>query len=848
MLQGQRQDISLTATLSDDSVSRVTDGVTWITSAGIEVSEGKVVAMQAGSATLTGSYRGLNSSIDLVVKPAELRELEVVVDVKSDEINLPKGLTKTLTVKGFYSNKEFKDLSNAATLVIDDESIAHLNKQGELVAIKEGNTRVHAEYLSIQSPSIPVVVTAEKLTTLVISADDTIIKGLNTQIHITGEFTDGTQRPFTGEVDWFVENKDTSESSDILAIVQGKATAHAPGTVRVRAQVGSVQSEWISITVEEAKLKTLSLKVDTTSIVPKQVIKYTVLGQYTNGTNRDITKSVKLISDSDTVRVNLSDTIITGKQPGTATITAWENQVSSNPISITVTKAKLTKLMVVQEPTLSIASGLNLTLDVHGTYEYDNDDAGKSIVHTVTPNVTWHSQDPSIIVVDKQSLVGKSPGITQVWCSLGGLESKHFNVKVTDAEALSLLITPKKETTIAGYSVQYQAFATYTDNTDHKVTDRVEWHSENLNKAFFTGNTLKTKHAGQVTIRATLGTLTESTNLTISNAKLEKIKLNQVQDDIPLGQTYKLSGIGIDSLDKEIFLDVNKFNWNTVDNSIVDFISAGEIKAMKEGSTEVTVSDKTDPSIKFSMGINVGPKVLKNISIEFTVKSIINGTDQKVIATGLYSDGTNKDITKEVEWSSDSDAIEIDQDGIALATMKYETFITSVSGQLGDIKDTWKIITGNINLMNEEYKPALLHVGNTLYSLPPSQGSLPVMGFTNGARKHDFSRLGHIYNYKKGHSNYPQFKGVHSRDNSAAQYCKNLSSAGYKNRNNWTLASVNELQVLKKLSLDDKLTDRDYLSNATDTNTMVNLRENDDSVKKDLPNDTLGYVSCVSID
>ncbi|KXO12943.1 Ig-like repeat domain protein 1 [Moritella sp. JT01] len=855
MLLGQKQDISLTAKLSDNSASRVTDDIVWETSDGIKVdSEGQLVATQAGSANLTASYRGLISSIELVVKPAELRELEV--EVKSNEINLPKGLTKTLIVKGFYSNKEFKDLSNAAKLVIDDESIAYLDKQGKLVALKEGRTRLHAEYLSIESPSITVVITAEKLTTLVISADETIINGLNTQIKITGEFTNKKQLSFTGKAKWFVKSTDQLDASRILTVVQGKATAIGQGSVHVWAQVGNVKSESILITVIKARLQTLSLTVDTPNIVPNQMTSYTVIGQYDNGTKKDLTNDSLLRTERDNhnVRLNYRDAKIIGMHPGIATITASRGEIFSDPITMTVTKAKLTKLMVDLGPKLPVASGLNLKLDVYGTYEYDNDDAGESIIHPVTSNVTWHSQDPAIVSVDKQSLVGKLPGTTQVWCSLDGLESQHFDVIVTDAEAQSLRITQEKKTTIAGYSVKYHAFSTYTDNKELEVTDLVKWHSSDIQKAFFTGNTLNTKHAGKVTIRATFGTFTKSASLTISNAKLETIKLNQVQDDIPLGQTYTLSGIGIDSLDNEISIDVNKFNWNTADNSIVTFISDGEIKAMKEGSTEVTVSDKTDSSIKYSMYIQVGPKALKAIQINATSFDLIYGTDMKLGATGIYTDDTSNNISDQVEWSSKSEVITVDKNGIALARTQDDSASsnTTISAKLGDIQNTANFFISNINVIVE--KPSVVSItsntGSAVFSLTPSKALLRMMDF-NPLNKANIGRLraesDHII--YEGQGSHPQFKHFNSKDRSATQFCENLSNAGLDGRHNWKLASVKELLALRSAPSSDKtLKDSDYFSNSTDTNTMVDLnRENDHPVKKNRPNDILGYVSCVSI-
>ncbi|QUM85819.1 Ig-like domain-containing protein [Moritella sp. 28] len=854
MLQGQRQDISLTATLSDDSVSRVTDGVTWITSAGIEVIQGKVVAMQAGSATLTGAYRGLSSSIDLVVKPAVLDNLKI--EVKSNEINLPKGLTKKITVKGIYSNDESKDLSDEVTLVIDDESIAHLNKQGELVAIKEGNTRVHAEYLSIQSPSIPVVVTAETLTKLVITADETkIIEGLNTQLHITGEFTDGEQRPFTGKVDWFVKDMYQLDGSHILALDQGKASALVPGTVYVSAKVGNVQSKSVRISVVKAKAQKLFLTVETPNIIPNQTTSYTVMGLYDNGTRKNLTNDTLVLAERDnhTVRINHTDGTILGKIPGTTTITASRGDISSEPITITVTKAKLIKLLLTdlnEGP-----AGQTFKPEVYGVYELDNDEiTGAENHHKVTQNVTWHSQDHNIISVENQSLVGKTPGITSIWCTLNGIESDHHQLMVTAAIPTDLDITPKNTTTNAGYSVLYQAVATYSDNSEKNVTNQVEWTSSEIERASFIDNTLHAKDSGFVIISATFGKLKKSTSLKIGQAKLKTIKLDELQDGFALGQKYQLSGIGTDSLGKAIALNAKNFNWHSADNSIVTFTALpGEIKAISEGSTEVTVTDKSDSSITFSMTIQVGPKALREILIDATSFGLIYGTDMKLSATGIYTDGTSNDISEKVEWSSSSEVITIDQDGLALARQQDDTASSStdISAKLGDIDTTKKFTVNNINVIYR--KPNVVsfitNSSNVLFSLTPSKEILRMMDY-NTLNEADRVRLRPDHVIYEGQGQHPQFKHFNSNDGSATQFCEGLSNARFNDRHNWKLASVKELKMLRTMSLfDETLIDSDYFTNATDTNTMVDLdRKNDNPVKMNLPYDTQGYVSCVSID
>ncbi|QUM90043.1 Ig-like domain-containing protein [Moritella sp. 36] len=689
MLQGQKQDISLTATLSDDSVSRVTDGVTWITSAGIEVSGGKVVAMQAGSATLTGSYRGLSSSIDLVVKPAVLENLKI--EVKSNEINLPKGLTKKITVKGIYSNDESKDLSDEVTLVIDDESIAHLNKQGELVAIKEGNTRVHAEYLSIQSPSIPVVVTAETLKKLVISADESINKGLSTQIHITGEFTDGKQGPFTGEVNWFVKSI-FGNGSEILTVVQGQATAIGKGSVEVWAQADDVTSESIWINVEDEKLQKLILTVDTSNIIPNQTTNYKVMGQYSDNTEVNLTRNGLIISDSENVKVDLIHGEIVGKHPGHATVTASMGDISSDPITITVTKAKLTNLLI-DVNNFRLHPKQTFSPNVYAYYDREN------TPRNVNTMVTWYSDNASIITVDDNNLVAKSPGRTTVWCTLDGIESDHVELEVTDAIPTDLDITPKNTVTKAGYSVLYKAVATYSDNSTKDVTNQVEWKSSDIEKASFIGNTLHTQNAGRVTIHATFGTLTDNASLTISDAKLVALFINPKEGSIAVGQTYTVTGIASNSSYQNFDIDVNKFNWKSANEKVLALTSPGKFKAMSEGYSKITAIEKTGSKVKSSRHFTVGHKALNDILINATSFKLISGTSMKLSATGIYTDGTNDDISGQVEWSSNSEAITIDKDSIAHAQDDSTSSNTEISAKLGDIDNT-----ATFNISNSEEK------------------------------------------------------------------------------------------------------------------------------------------------
>ncbi len=72
-------------------------------------------------------------------------------------------------------------------------------------------------------------------------------------------------------------------------------------------------------------------------------------------------------------------------------------------------------------------------------------------------------------------------------------------------------------------SQQFQAIGTYTDGSTHNVTGQVSWASSNIAVATIGGGSRKALSPGSATITGTLGAISGSTTLNVSNATIVSV-------------------------------------------------------------------------------------------------------------------------------------------------------------------------------------------------------------------------------------------------------------------------------------------------------------------------------------
>jgi len=193
--------------------------------------------------------------------------------------------------------------------------------------------------------------------------------------------------------------------------------------------------------------------------------------------------------------------VATGVAPGTASITATSEGVTSNAATLTVNPPPVGSV-IVNPPNQTITDGNT------ATFTATLKDAGGD---TLTGRVvTWSSSDPTVATIDNSGTATTTgPGSTTITATSEG-KSGTASLQVDPVPVTSVAVTPPAPVITVGATVQLAASIVESTGSGHKHT--VMWDSSDVNTASVDNNGLVTG------IGPGIATITASTQGTSGSA------------------------------------------------------------------------------------------------------------------------------------------------------------------------------------------------------------------------------------------------------------------------------------------------------------------------------------------
>lgn len=128
---------------------------------------GKITGVAAGSATITGKYQLLTTSVIVTISSSAPTVQSIAITPAT--ISLQQGTTKQLQVTATLSNSTTQDVTSTATYTSSANSVATASSTGVLAAVSTGSAIITASYQG-QSATVSVTVAAPTTTSLVLSS------------------------------------------------------------------------------------------------------------------------------------------------------------------------------------------------------------------------------------------------------------------------------------------------------------------------------------------------------------------------------------------------------------------------------------------------------------------------------------------------------------------------------------------------------------------------------------------------------------------------------------------------------------------------------------------------------
>ncbi|WP_115709447.1 Ig-like domain-containing protein [Legionella sainthelensi] len=534
------------------------------------------------------------------------------------------------------------------------------------------------------SLNLAVVSSSRTLVSIAISpSNPKIANKTSLQFVAIGIFSNGTTQDISNRVNW------SSSSPNIASISndagsKGLATGNSPGTTTITASLGTTSASTL-LTVSSATLSSIAVTPVNRSIPNGTTLQYAATGTFSNGTTQDLTAFVTWTSLDET-RVSISNTagskgLATGNAPGTTIIRATLNNTIGET-NLTVTAGTLTSIAVT--PTNpSIPNGFTQQFTAMGTFS-------GGAVYDITNLVAWTSSTNAASISNAPGshglAVGTNTGTTTITAQYAGITGTT-TLTVTAATLTAIDVTPVDPSIVNGTNQQFTAVGIFSNGTHLTITPFVTWSSSDTTKATISNapgshGLASAVGVGSTTITASVGSMSGSSTLTITAATLTSIEVTPVNTTLVTGSTLQYTATGIYNNDttQDLTQDVT---WTSSSPAIANISNApgskGDVYGNAAGSVTISASLS---GVSGSTGLTVTAPTLQSITVTPNNASLANGLTLQYTATGNYSDGSMRNLTQEVVWSSTSTNIATvsnssNSKGLATATAQGATTITA---------------------------------------------------------------------------------------------------------------------------------------------------------------------------
>ena len=480
-----------------------------------------------------------------------------------------------------------------------------------------------------------------------------IVAGETKQYTATGTFDDLSTRDVSSEVVWLSSNESAATISQT-----GLATGVTEGTTTIiTAAAGNLVSNDASLEVvsESNRLVSIAIEPTTAQIQLGASLSFAAIGTYQDNSTRTITEEVFWESTNPTI-VNISNTpgskgVAVGLASGSSEITASALDVTSDPVTATVTEVALETISVSPaDPTLPL--GTTQKFKATGTY---SDNSTADLTHVVT----WMSSnklvaDFSVEPGEEGFCTTLAEGSTSITAIRGSVISDPVTLTVTSASLVEITIEPTAPSVPVGTEVQFSATGIYSDGGTHDLTESVAWYTGDETKVAFesaTAGLALAKAEGSAEIWCSRNQLESNrATMTVSSATLESIEISPVNPNVPIGQQIQLTAFGHYS-DQNVVDITNTAAWASTVPTIATVSNAagskGQVTGLTEGSTVISAEIG---AIKGEATLQV--KNIEIISIVVTPAgiSLPEGEKQQYTATATFNDSSQAEVTDVVTW------------------------------------------------------------------------------------------------------------------------------------------------------------------------------------------------------
>ena len=646
---------TLTATVKPDDATDKT--VTWSTSDAsvATVTDGKVKALKAGTATITAKAGDKTATCAVTVQAKVIPVTSMWLD--KSELELTEGDEAVLTATVMPENATDKTV----TWTSSNTSVATVTN-GKVKAVKAGTATITAK-AGDKSAKCTVTVLPSFIAVTSVTLDKTtlgLVEGDQAVLTATVSPDNATEPAVT----W------TTSNASFATVEDGMVTAVKAGTAVITAKAGDKSAKCtVTVTAAFVPVTSVTLNKMTLEMTEGDEATLTATVKPDNATDKTVTWT-----SSDATVATVMDGKVKALKAGSVTITATAGEKSAT-CAITV-KAKVIPVtsITLDKTTLSLAAGDEATLIA--TVKPDN---------ATDKTVTWTSSDPSVATVADGKVHAVKLGIAVITAKAGDKTATCTVTVATKVIPVTSIWLDKSEMELTEGD---EAVLTATVKPDDATDKTVTWTSSDTSVATVTDGKVKALKPGTATITAKAGDKSAKCTVTVAAKVIPvtSVTLDQHTLEMTVGEEYTLHAT---------ILPENATNKN------IDWISSseyfatvedGKVKALNPGEVTITaqVADKEDRCV---ITIKEATIPVTSVALDAVEMTLIVGKNATLTATVKPDNATDKTVT----WTTSNAKVATVTDGVVTAVA---TGTSNITAKAGDKTATCAITVVNKPVIN----------------------------------------------------------------------------------------------------------------------------------------------------
>ncbi|MGL4476191.1 MAG: Ig-like domain-containing protein, partial [Shewanella sp.] len=633
------------------------------------------------------TFAGQTASTLITVSAATLESISLTPTIAE----VPAGTTQQYQLFGVFSDGSNHDLSAFAHYQTSDSTLVTIDSNG-LASAHQYNVKpvtVTASYNGLQAKAT-LKVTAGLLDHIEVTpATQNIAIGHKGELQARAFYSDNTSADITALATWSVNDGNVA-SVDNTQANSGAVLGISQGVVTVTANFGGKTAS-NTTTVTAAVLESVTISPVQATLVAGLVQQYGLTAQFSDNSSIDVTKLSAWQSSDVAIAAIDNSGLAHAYKEGSVSITAsYQGQSASANLSVlavTLTELKITP----ENPNEPVGSQGQFS----ATGYFSN-----GLTANVTRGATWSSSDSSVVsIVASGTKAGQASadkvGTSTISASFGGVSDTSL-ATVTQAELVSIVITPGIASVMQGMQYQFKATGIYSDNVSKNITNAVNWQTSDASVASITSQGLaKGENKGTTEITAKYQGKQARATLVVAVPVIIRLDVIPTFTELPIGSSMYYQAIAYDATGQDY--DVSKAaDWRMVNQTIAHVdntvANGGYVTALSKGTTQIVVSFAGKSQ---TVSVQVTPAEVTSLIITPSDITILDGETQFYVATAQFSDGSSLVVTKESSWvSTNPEIATITTNGSAIAAAKYHG--------VTNIQATYQGITAQTSLTVQE--------------------------------------------------------------------------------------------------------------------------------------------------